>query len=314
MASARPASQGSGSEQETPDGQSHFVIPSPIDDCGDVPSPSQHRLSRASQFRQAGVDGMSDDQDQDDGSFSEEADEDGGGSNSSGGEDQEEEEEEEQECESSDEKEQDGDASEAESSRAPSKQPSSHNQLEVLVRNLQTQVAYLQAQSQALPVDVLSVRNSNKRRRLRSPDVVEDEEASGFVESLVSDHGYQSDSVWDSAHVRTPRKRNQPKYRFVAARYTGRTTPDEIKAWLTTTANESMALTGQYSNVLSKPEDMGPFKKAHVRFLIIVSLSSCFVLCFLTCYVCFFVRFTTRWVGLLEQITIVLKDGCATVS
>ena len=77
MASARPASQGSGSEQETPDGQSRFVIPSPIDNCDAEPSPSQHRLPRASQFRQAGMDGMSDDQDQDDGSFSEEEDEDG---------------------------------------------------------------------------------------------------------------------------------------------------------------------------------------------------------------------------------------------
>ena len=75
MASARPASQGSGSEQETPDGQSHFVIPPAIEDCDNVPSPSQHRLSRASQFREAGLDCMSDDQDQDDGSFSEEEDE-----------------------------------------------------------------------------------------------------------------------------------------------------------------------------------------------------------------------------------------------
>ncbi len=61
MASARPASEGSGSEQETPDGQSRFVIPAPIEDCDDVPSPSQHRLSRASQLRQAGLDRTSDD-------------------------------------------------------------------------------------------------------------------------------------------------------------------------------------------------------------------------------------------------------------
>ena len=147
MASARPASEGSGSQQETTVGQTRFVIPPAIDDCDDVPSPSQHRLSRASQLRQAGLDGMSDDRDHDDGTHSEDDEEDVEASNSSGGEDQEEEEEEEQECESSDEKEQDSDASEAESSRAPSKQPSSHNQLEVLVRNLQTQVAYLQAQS-----------------------------------------------------------------------------------------------------------------------------------------------------------------------
>jgi hypothetical protein len=287
MASARPASQGSGSQQETPDGQSHFVILPAIEDCDNVPSPSQHRLSRASQFRQAGLGCMSDDQDQDDGTLSEEEDEDDEGSNSSGGEDQQEEEdleEEEEESEGFDEEEQDGDASEAASSRAPSKQPSSRNQLEMLVRNLQTQVAYLQAHSQTPPVDALSVRNSNKRRRLRSPDVVEEEEASGFVDSFVSDHGYQSDSVYhdDSAQNRTPRKRMQPKFRFVASRYVDRSTPDEIKAWLTTTANDSMALTGQYSNVLSKPDDMGPFKKAHVRFVIIVSFSTCFVLCFLT--------------------------------
>jgi hypothetical protein len=271
MASARPASEGSGSQQETTVGQNRFVIPPAIDDCDDVPSPSQHRLSRASQLRQAG---MSDDRDHDDGTHSEDDEEDVEASNSSGGEeehDEEEEEEEEAEEEDFDEEEQDDYASEAASSRAPSKHPSSHNQLEMLVRNLQTQVAYLQAQSRTPPVDALSVRNLNKRRRLRSPDVVEDEEASGFVDSFVSDHGYESDSVWDSAQLRTPRKKVQPKFRFVASRYVDRCTPDEIKAWLTTTANESMALTGQYSNVLSKPDDMGPFKKAHVRFVIIVS-------------------------------------------
>ena len=80
----------------------------------------------------------------------------------------------------------------------------------------------------------------------------------------------------------------QPKFRFIASRYVDRATPDEIKTWLTTIANESMALTGQYSNVLSKPEDMGPFKKAHVRSVIYESLSTGFVLCILTCYVWFF--------------------------
>ncbi len=64
MASARPASQGSSSEQETPDGQSCFVIP-PAMDCDDVPSPSQHILPYASQRRQAGLHHISDDQDQD---------------------------------------------------------------------------------------------------------------------------------------------------------------------------------------------------------------------------------------------------------
>ncbi len=139
------------------------------------------------------------------------------------------------------------------------------------MRNLQTQVAYLQAQSWTPPVDALSVRKLNKRRRLRSPDVVEDEEASCFVDHFVSDHGYQSDSIWDSAQLRTPRKKVQAKFQFVASWYLDRSTPDEIKTWLTTTANDSMALTGQYSNVLSKPDDMGPFKKAHVRFVMIVS-------------------------------------------
>ena len=64
MASARPASEGSGSEQETPDGYSRCVIPPAVEDCDDVPSPSQHRLSRASQHRQAGLDSISDDHDQ----------------------------------------------------------------------------------------------------------------------------------------------------------------------------------------------------------------------------------------------------------
>ncbi len=71
MASACPASEGSGSQQETPDGQARFVIPAPIEDCDHVPSPSQHRLPYASQLRQACLDCMSDDQDQDDGTHSE---------------------------------------------------------------------------------------------------------------------------------------------------------------------------------------------------------------------------------------------------
>ena len=102
MASARPASEGSSSEQETPDGQSHFVIPLAIDDCDDVPSPSQHRLC-ASQRRQAGLDSISDDQDQDDATQSEleEDEEDVEASNSSGGEEEQEEEEEEEESENS---------------------------------------------------------------------------------------------------------------------------------------------------------------------------------------------------------------------
>ena len=83
MASARPASEGSGSQQETTVGQNRFVIPPAIDDCDDVPSPSQHRLSRASQLRQAG---MSDDRDHDDGTHSEDDEEDVEASNSSGGE------------------------------------------------------------------------------------------------------------------------------------------------------------------------------------------------------------------------------------
>ena len=112
--------------------------------------------------------------------------------------------------------------------------------------------------SRTPPVDVLSVPKFNKRLRLRSPAAVEDEEASCFVDSYVSDQGFQSDSVLDSSPLRTPRVRKQEKFRFVASRFLDRCTPYEIKAWLTTTANESMALTGQYSNVLSKPDDMGP--------------------------------------------------------
>ena len=75
MASARPASEGSGRQQESRDGQSRFVIPPAIDNFDDVPSPSQHRLSFASQRRQAGLDSISDDQDQDDGIYSEEEEE-----------------------------------------------------------------------------------------------------------------------------------------------------------------------------------------------------------------------------------------------
>ncbi len=109
MASARPASQGSGSEQETPDGHNRFVIPSPIDDCDDVPSPSQHRLPYASQRRQAGLDSISDDHHQVDDTHSEKEEGDAKASNSSGGEEEEEEEAEEEESENSEEEEQDGD-------------------------------------------------------------------------------------------------------------------------------------------------------------------------------------------------------------
>jgi hypothetical protein len=72
MASASAALQRSSSEQETPDGQSHVVIPPVIDDCDVVPSPSQHRLSFASQHRQASLDSIGDDKDQDDDTHSEE--------------------------------------------------------------------------------------------------------------------------------------------------------------------------------------------------------------------------------------------------
>ncbi len=95
-----PDGEGSCSQQETPDGQSHFVIPPAIDDCDDVPSPSQHRLSFASQRRHAGSNSISDDQDQDDATQSEEEEGDANLSlpklqNSSGGEEEQEEEEEE---------------------------------------------------------------------------------------------------------------------------------------------------------------------------------------------------------------------------
>jgi hypothetical protein len=219
MASASPALEGSGSQQETPVAQSRFVIPSPIDDCDDVPSPSQHRLSRASRRRQACLDRMSDDQDHDDGTHSEDDEEDAEASNSCGGEEEQEEEEEEEESEDYDEEEQDGDASEAATSCAPSKQPSSHNQLEKLVLNLQKEVAYLQAHSWTPPVDALSVPTLNKRQRLLSPDVVEDEEAPNFFDLFVSDHGYETDSVWESVKSPTQRKRVQPKFLFIASWY-----------------------------------------------------------------------------------------------
>ena len=286
MESARPALEGSGRQQETRDGQYRFVIPTALDNFDDVPSPSQHRLSLASQRRQAGLDSVSHDQDQHEAYYSEEADEDDDeASNSSGGEEEQEEEEAEEESENSEEEEEDGVASEVVFSRPSSKQLSSKDHLSKLVRNLQKEVAYLKSTSQAHPVDALSAPNLHKRRRFRSPSVEEDEEASGLVDPFVSDHGYETDSAWESAQLRTPRKRVQPKFRFIASRYVDRSTPDEIKTWLTTTANESMALTGQYSNVLSKPEDMGPFKKAHVRFVIYESFSTCFALCILTCYV-----------------------------
>jgi hypothetical protein len=140
MASARPALQGSGSQQETPDGQSRFVIPPAINDCDDVPSSSLHRLQYASQLHLAGLDRISDDPDQVNDTPSEEEEEVAKASNSSGGEEEQEEEEEEEESENSKEEDQDGDqiqgddlAFEVASSRAPSKQPSSQNHLAMLV-------------------------------------------------------------------------------------------------------------------------------------------------------------------------------------
>ncbi len=132
---------------------------------------------------------------------------------------------------------------------------------------MQKEVEILKSTSQVHPVDELSAPNSYKRRRFRSPAVKEDEEATSYVDGFASDYGDDT----DSAKVRTPRKRMQPRFRFIGPRYSDRSTPDEIKTWLVTTANESMALTGQFSNVLSKPDDMGPFKKAHVRIVIYVS-------------------------------------------
>ena len=64
----------------------------------------------------------------------------------------------------------------------------SKDHLSKLVRNLQKEVAYLKSTSQAHPVDALSAPNVHKRQRFRSPSVEEDEEASGFVDSFVSDH------------------------------------------------------------------------------------------------------------------------------
>ena len=135
MASARPASEGSGRQQESRDGQSRFVIPPAIDNFDDVPSPSQHRLSFASQRRQACLDSFSHDQDQDDAYYSEEEDEgDVEASNSSGGEEEQEEEEEAEESENSEEEERHGDVSQVATSRAPSKQPSSRNHVAAKLR------------------------------------------------------------------------------------------------------------------------------------------------------------------------------------
>jgi hypothetical protein len=193
MASARPASQGSGSEQETPHGQSCFVIPCAINDCDDVLSPSLHRLSYASQRSQACLDCISDDKDQVDDTHSEEEG-DAKVSNSSGGEEDEEEEEEEEESEKSDEEEQDedndqgddlSDASEVASSRAPSKQQSSQKQLAMLVRNLQKVVEILKSNSQAQPVDELSSLNLHKQSRIPLPAVQDDEEATGCVDQIM---------------------------------------------------------------------------------------------------------------------------------
>ena len=238
MASTHPALQGSCSEQETTDGQSSFVTPPSINDC--VPSPSQHRLPYASQRRQAGLDSISDDQDQVDDTHSDEEEGDAEASNSSGGKEEEEEEEEEEESENSEEEEQDGDqlqgddlngGSEVASSRAPSKQQSSQKHLAMLVRNLQKEVDNLKSTYQAHPVDELSALNLYKRRKFRSPVVQEDEVASSYVDCFASDYGYET----DSAKVRTPRKRMQPKFQFIGSRYSDRSTPDEIKTWLVTT-------------------------------------------------------------------------------
>ena len=219
MLSPRPALQRSCCQQEIPDAQYSFVIPPAIEDCGDVPSPSQHRLTYASQRHQACLDSISDDQDQDDDTHSEEEG-DAEASNSSGGEEEEQEEDEEQEeSKNSEEEEQDDDASELDSevasSRAPSRQPSSQNRLAMLVQNLQKEVEHLKATSQAHQVDELSAPSLYKRRRFRSPAVQEDEEASGYVDGFASDCGDDT----DSAKVRTPRKRTQPRFRFVGSRY-----------------------------------------------------------------------------------------------
>ncbi len=51
------------------------------------------------------------------------------------------------------------------------------------------------------PVDVLSALNLHKWRRFLSQVVDEDEEASCFVNSFLSDHGYEGDSAWESAKL-----------------------------------------------------------------------------------------------------------------
>jgi hypothetical protein len=179
---------------------------------------SKDYLLYASKRRQAGLDCISDDKHKDDDTHSEEEVGDAEVSNSSGGKEEEEEEEEEEGSEKSEEEEQDedeeqgddlSDASEVASSRAPSKH------LAMLVHNLQKEVEILKSTSQAQPVDELSSPNLHKRRRIPLPAVQDDEEASGHVDGFSSDYA----DYTDSAKVRTPRKRMQPRFRLIGSPY-----------------------------------------------------------------------------------------------
>ncbi len=107
-------------------------------------------------------------------------------------------------------------------------------------------------------VDALSNSKSSKRLRASTPSQPGDEKH-GHVECFRTDYDYDEDLV-NTTKFSTPRKRVQKPFRFVASHYHDKTTPNVVRAWLTKTGNESVALTGQHSTTLSKVEDMGPFK------------------------------------------------------
>ncbi len=145
------------------------------------------------------------------------------------------------------------------SSTVQQKPKSSQKQLVNLVLNLQNEVELLKSCSPQRYEDITSpvVHKSKIAMQLAEEH---DYGATGDAGWLGTD--YAEDS--DSCKFRTLRKRVQEKFRYIGTCYNDKSTPDEIKTWSLTTANESMVLTGQHSNVLSKLEDMGPFKKTHV--------------------------------------------------
>ncbi len=119
----------------------------------------------------------------------------------------------------------------------------------------------------------------------------DDEPDSVGVEFFGTELAEDSES-YDSTKFRTPRKREQEPFLFVASRYHERTTLDEIRAWLIKTGNDYMTLTGQYTPLFSVRGCMGPFKKARVLIVYIFSFCLC---CVLTCYVC-------SWLGISLEV------------